>query len=70
MQILVFKTNLSDSKKISDIESGLDIHPEIIQWNIDLHDIDNVLRVVSKKIKATEVEQMLLNAGYYCEELN
>ncbi len=69
MQILVFKTNLTDTKRISDVEVSLDIHPNIIGWNVDLNDSDNILRIVSNNIAATEVESMLLNAGYYCEEL-
>lgn len=69
IEILVFKTNLTNAKRIEDVESLLDIHPYIIQWNVDLNDCDNVLRIVSKNIAAQEVENMLLNAGYYCEEL-
>jgi len=69
IEILVFKTNLTDTKRISDVESLLDIHPHIVQWNVDLNDCDNVLRIVSRNIAAQEVENMLLNAGYYCEEL-
>jgi hypothetical protein len=69
IEILVFKTNLTDTKRISDVESLLDIHPQIVQWNVDLSDCDNVLRIVSKNMPAQEVENILLNAGYYCEEL-
>ena len=69
IEILVFKTNLTDTKRIGDIESLLDIHPHIIQWNVDLNDCDNVLRIVSRNVAAQEVENILLNAGYYCEEL-
>lgn len=69
MEILVFKTNLTDSRRISDIESSLDIHPKIFKWNVDLHDQDNILRVVANNIAGEEVENLLLNAGYYCEEL-
>jgi hypothetical protein len=69
MQILVFKTNLTDANRISDVETSLDIHPNIIGWNVDLNDSDNILRIVSNNIAAEEVESMLLNAGYYCEEL-
>lgn len=69
VEILVFKTNLINTKRISDVESLLDIHPQIVQWNVDLNDCDNVLRIVSKNMPAQEVENILLNAGYYCEEL-
>lgn len=69
MEILVFKTNLSDSKRIGDVGSYLDVHPGIHQWNVDLHDCDNVLRIVNLDIDPAEVEAIVKNAGYYCKEL-
>ena len=69
VEVLVFKTNLTDANRIGDIESLLDIHPHIVQWNVDLDDCDNILRIVSRNIAPAEVENMILNAGYYCEEL-
>ncbi len=69
MEILVFKTNLTDANRIGDIEPSLDVHPHILKWNVDLNDSDNILRVVSKNVEAKEIEQILLSAGYYCEEL-
>ncbi|MEI8058635.1 MAG: copper chaperone [Ferruginibacter sp.] len=69
MEILVFKTNLTNPNRISEVESSLDIHPGIYQWNVDLNDSDTILRIVSKSIEAKEVENIVLSAGYYCEEL-
>ena len=69
MEILVFKTNLTDAKRIRDVGSDLDIHPHIIEWNVDLHDRDNILRVVSNNVSSKAIEKLLFNAGYYCEEL-
>lgn len=69
MEILVFKTNLTDPKRISDVEPELDVHPHILEWNVDLHDCDNILRVVANNIQPQDIEELLLNAGYYCEEL-
>jgi hypothetical protein len=69
MEVLVFKTNLTDTKRISDIESSLDIHPHIRRWNVDLNDCDNILRIEANNLAGKEVEELLLNAGYYCEEL-
>ena len=68
--ILVFKTNLSNAKHIRKVEPSLNLHPYIKDWNVDLHDCDKILRVVSENIHAGEVEQMILDAGYFCEELN
>ncbi len=69
MQISIFKTNLTNKSRITDIESSLDIHPDIIKWNVDLNDADNILRIVSNKIVGKEIEEILLSAGYYCEEI-
>lgn len=69
MEVLVFKTNLTDHRRINEVESSLNLHPHIIKWNVDLNDCDNVLRIVSNRITATEIETLLWNAGYYCEEL-
>lgn len=70
MQVLVFKTNLHDQTRVQEVESYLDVHPGIIQWNVDLEDCDRILRIVSSAISSAEVEMILWKAGYYCEELN
>ncbi len=69
MEILVFKTNLSSTDHIHNVRPSLNLHPYIKEWNVDLHDCDKVLRVVSENVPASEVEQIILNAGYFCEEL-
>jgi hypothetical protein len=69
MEILVFKTNLTDIDHINAIGSKLNVHPNIFKWNVDLHDCDNILRVVTNNIAGKEVEKLLENAGYFCEEL-
>ena len=69
MEILIFKTNLTDINYISDIGSGLNLHPDIFKWNVDLQDCDNILRVVANNIPGKEVEKLLWNAGYFCKEL-
>ena len=69
MEILVFKTNLVNKNCISDVEPSLDVHPNIFKWNVDLNDDENILRIIATDIAGEEVENILLNAGYYCEEL-
>ena len=69
MEILVFKTSLSNVHRIQDMEPSLDVHPDIYQWNVDLNDDDNILRIMANNMAGEEVENMLLSAGYYCEEL-
>lgn len=69
MQVLVFKTNLTDHSYITNVETFLNVHPQISKWNVDLHDCDNILRIEASDLKAIEVERILVSAGYYCEEL-
>ena len=69
MEVLVFKTNLTDARRINEVEFTLDMHPNILKWNVDLDDCDNILRIVSNKTMGNEIETLLWSAGYYCEEL-
>ena len=41
----------------------------IIKWNIDFHDQDKILRIVSHNLSPQSVERTLQRAGYVCEEL-
>jgi cell fate (sporulation/competence/biofilm development) regulator YmcA (YheA/YmcA/DUF963 family) len=70
MEILVFKTNLANARHIQKVMPPLNLHPHIKEWKVDLHDRDNILRVVAENIAAKEVEHLIMNAGYYCKELN
>jgi hypothetical protein len=69
MQILVFKTNIVNNRHIKKIESCLNLHPYIQEWNVDLQDCDKVLRIVTEKIHPSEVEKIMFNGGYTCEEI-
>ncbi|MFN8242688.1 MAG: hypothetical protein U0X40_01430 [Ferruginibacter sp.] len=69
MSILVFKTNLSDTACIEVVKPSLDVHPGIVQWNVDLHDCDKVLRIVTEHMLPREIEILLEKAGFLCEEL-
>jgi hypothetical protein len=69
IEILVFKTNLTNTRHIKNVRPALNLHPYIKEWNVDLHDCDKILRVVAENMPATEVESIVSTAGYLCEEL-
>ncbi len=69
MQILVFKTNLTTTHQIDTIGSTLNTHPAVQKWNVALQGCDNILRGMANNIKPTDVKTILLDAGYFCEEL-
>ncbi|HWZ13994.1 MAG TPA: hypothetical protein VNW95_02060 [Mucilaginibacter sp.] len=70
MEILVFKTNVTSRKKVSRIAPLLSSFPTIRQWNFDLEDRDKVLRIESTGLNPGSVEQLLLKAGFNCQELD
>ena len=67
--ILIFKTNIKFKKDLKKIEALLNGNPSITCWNIDMNDIDKVLRVVTTDINPTELINMVKKEGYVCEEL-
>ena len=69
MEILVFKTDVRNRKSVHALAPHLENIEGIIKWNVDLHDVDNVLRIEAASIPAKLIETKLQQAGYYCEEL-
>ncbi|WP_254560419.1 hypothetical protein [Dyadobacter diqingensis] len=66
--VLVFKTNLH-LRDMKHIEPVLNAESRIIKWNVDLTDIDNVLRVESHVPHTDHVIAILTTQGFHCEEL-
>lgn len=69
MQVLVFKTNLTNARHVGKVKPYLAAHPQIQRWNVDLQDCDNILRIETEQLPPVEVKKILLKAGYLCEEL-
>jgi cell fate (sporulation/competence/biofilm development) regulator YmcA (YheA/YmcA/DUF963 family) len=69
MEILIFKTNVTNKKKVSEINSLLKAIPAIKQWNFDLDDCDKILRIVGVEIQPDLIELLLNTAGFNCQEL-
>ena len=69
MNILVFKTSITQQDQIGQISPLLDSVPTIKHWNFDLDDSDNILRIVSNNLDPESIESLLQSAGFYCQEL-
>ena len=69
MDILIFKTDLDNRERITQVQPIIQNINGIKRWNVDMHDCDNVLRIEATKLSPRSVETILQNAGYYCEEL-
>jgi len=67
--ILVFKTNLAFKKDVKKLSESLGFQREIIKWNVDLSDVDRILRIEPAEISANKIIEIVTAAGYSCEEL-
>lgn len=68
-EILIFKTNIRTAEDVSAISAILNNHSGIKDWNVDVEDIDCVLRIVSNGLTKQDVISLILNVGYNCQEL-
>ena len=69
MEVLILKTNIRYKKQVKTVAPLLDGQDNISRWNIDLNDIDKVLRIEADDMELTEVVQLIQEAGFHCEEL-
>ena len=67
--VLVFKTNINNPRQVKSIAPTLDNCPDILKWNVDLADIDKVLRIEATHGQCAPVIELVTRAGYACEEL-
>ena len=69
MDVLIFKTSVASRQEVSRIHPLFTSLSDIKQYNFDLEDCDNILRVVSNGIEPQTITHMLHIAGFSCEEL-
>lgn len=69
MEILVFITSVENPEQISKVKPLLTAVPAINDWNFDLDDCDNILRIEANGIPPGYIESLLQRAGFNCREL-
>jgi len=69
MDILIFVTSVEKPEQVSEVKPLLTAVPAISQWNFDLEDCDNILRIEASNISPRYIEGLLQSAGFNCEEL-
>jgi len=67
--ILIFKTDIQTKDQVAEIASVFINHSQIIDWNVDVEDIDCVLRIVSETLSCDEINDLLQQYGHFCCEL-
>lgn len=69
-QILVFRTSVYTEQGKFRVKEALEGLPQIEEWNVDMEDVDRVLRVVSHETSPEEIISRLKAAGIDCCELD
>ena len=69
MEVLVFSTSVKEPRQVNKVTALLTKVPAIAQWNFDLEDCDNILRIVAKGLSPQYIETLLGKAGIHCQEL-
>ena len=69
MNVLIFSTNIKTEKNKSKIATFLNANKSILQWSIDQEDIDCVLRIISEKLNAGQIIDLLNFHDFDCKEL-
>ncbi|NHA04049.1 hypothetical protein G7092_09590 [Mucilaginibacter sp. HC2] len=69
MDVLVFSTSVKEQRQVSRVTTLLTKIPAIMQWNFDLEDCDNILRIEAEGVCPRKIETLLQKAGIQCQEL-
>ncbi len=70
ISVLVFKTNILTKDDVMKVSKHLDKNPLQVRWNVDLEDIDKVLRIETKfGTKSEDIIKKITAAGFTCHEL-
>lgn len=70
MKLVILKTNIKSHKKVSAVQRLLNGVPSILKWNIDLEDIDSVLKIQTRDdVQENDIIHLIKSRGFYCEAL-
>ncbi|MCO6358060.1 hypothetical protein BXY85_0298 [Roseivirga pacifica] len=70
MKLLIFKTNITDELRVRRVNALLAYNPEVMDWSVDLEDIDKVLRIEAEdQVQEAEVMEIVNSWGIKCEAL-
>lgn len=70
MEPLIFRTDIKSKKKVKSLKPIFNTHTDILQWSVDLEDIDNVLRIEAKpNITEDTIIDLVKAHGFYIKVL-
>lgn len=71
MKLLILKTNIVTYDKMRYVEAIFNNHVSIIDWSVDIEDIDRVMRVeVMDSTTEDDIQRMLKPFNITCKDLD
>ncbi|WP_027419566.1 hypothetical protein [Crocinitomix catalasitica] len=66
--VLVFKTNIENDEKLNQLKPIFDNQQSILQWTVDIEDVDKVLRLETKaSISEKKIIKLMSQIGINCK---
>ncbi|MEI6124821.1 MAG: heavy-metal-associated domain-containing protein [Bacteroidota bacterium] len=69
MKTYFFKTSINCNGCLSRVKPQLDAKPDIKFWKVDLDSPDKILTVECESLQASDIIEIIDNAGYEIEQL-
>lgn len=70
MKLLIFKTDIENSIKANKVNSVFAYKTNILDWSVDMEDVDNVLRIEAEDSSSeNDIISMVETCGLHCEAL-
>jgi len=70
MELLLFRTDIKSKKKVKHLQPLLNEQAGVLDWSIDLEDIDNVLRIeATAQDIAEDIIGLVEKQGFYIKSL-
>ena len=70
MDVHVFRTNIQSAETALPVACRLDTHGHVARWTIDFGDRDKVLRVEAERMDPVEIKELVISAGFLCEDMD
>lgn len=68
--VLIFKTSVKTESEVIKLRPEINHLATDINWNFDLEDCDNILRINSMEVIPSQVISLFEKYHYECEELD
>lgn len=70
MNLLIYKTDIDTPQKVGQLATVFDSFESVKSWNVDMDDIDKILRIeLVKKTNERDILNSLNSCGIQIEEL-